>query len=276
MLPVLLLLVAAALAACGGGSGNGSRAAGTTSTTAPTPVRRPDRAHPLLVTMTGDSVMLDNLAHGFAAALDTGGESIVSQVWFLSMTRDASAAVVLRQSIADIDPDLLVVSMGVWELDAVEDEMAEPGWRDRYRHDTVEPLIDDLTVDGAHVLWIGLPTWDNPPDGQRDLAILQSVYADVAADDERVDFLDARTLLDDPVGTFTEVLPDPDGGAPLTVRNPDGLHICPDGVRLVVSEALGWLTERWPVPVSSSWEDEQWFVGPDGEPRENFVGCPAP
>lgn len=235
------------------------------------PHRDPTATHPLRVVLAGDSVMLDNLEFGFVAALNEGGEALASQVWLLSLTRDVSSRLQLKRTMRAQDPDLLVVAQGVWELDAVEDDMHDPGWREHYEQDVVRPFVDRVTADGAEVLWIGIPAWNNPP-GATDLATLQDVYREVAADDDRVAFLDAADYVDDPSGAFTYQLPGPDG-TPEPVRNRDGLHLCPAGVVRVVAPALAWIQQQWRVTVAPGWRHAGWDHGPDGGVRESFEGC---
>lgn len=266
----IALAIALAIGSVAGCSPGAPRADQSPPTTLP-PHRDPTAAHPLRVVLAGDSVMLDNLEFGFVAALNDGGEALASQVWLLSLTRDVSSRLQLKRTMRAQDPDLLVVAQGVWELDAVEDDMHDPGWREHYEQEVVRPFVDRVTAHGAEVLWIGIPAWNNPP-GATDLATLQDVYREVAADDDRVAFLDAADYVDDPSGAFTYQLPGPDG-TPEPVRNRDGLHLCPAGVVRVVAPALAWIQQQWRVTVAPGWRHAGWDHGPDGGVRESFEGC---
>lgn len=266
----IALAIALAIGGVAGCSPGAPRADPSPASTQP-PQRDPTGSHALRVVLAGDSVMLENLEFGFVAALNDGGEALASQVWLLSLTRDVSSRLQLKRTMREQDPDLLVVSQGVWELDAVQDDMHDPGWRAHYERDVVRPFVDRVTANGAEVLWIGIPAWNNPP-GATDLATLQDVYREVAADDDRVAFLDAADYVDDPSGAFTYQLPGPDG-TPEAVRNRDGLHLCPAGVVRVVEPALAWIQQQWPITVAPGWQHAGWDLGPDGGVRDSFEGC---
>ena len=225
------------------------------------------------VVISGDSVMLDNLAAGFIAALEEGSETLATTSWLLAMSRDVASHQELGRIIHGLDPDLLIVSMGVWELDAVANDMHDPGWRDRYTTDVLARFVDRVTADGAQILWIGMPPWNNEPEAD-DLQTLQDIYRSFARQDDRVSFLDASEYVADASGRFTFELPDA-AGNPQQVRNPDGLHYCPPGVVRVVEPALDWIQQRWPVSVTPDWQHLSWHLEADGSIRESFRGCPA-
>lgn len=269
---LLAVAVAVAVAIVGCSSPDRQTAAPPTPTTE-VPHRDPTAAEPLRVIMSGDSVMVDNLAHAFTFALNEGGESMATQVWVLAISRDVSAQVELERIIRDQEPDLVIVSMGVWELDAVEARMHEAAWRERYVRDVLAPFVDGVTAGGAEVLWIGIPRWNNAPEQADDLATLQDVYREFAAGDDRVSFLDGADYVDTPSGAFTYELPGPNG-QPVQVRNPDGLHYCPEGVIRAVTPALAWIRQRWRVNVAAGWKSASWDIGPDGAIRESFLNCP--
>lgn len=272
---VLALLMATGLATCDGGNDPpGAQLAAASGTSVPagsSGPRDPSHAHPLSVVAAGDSVM-ENLAGALVAALD-GNEAVVSHVWLLSLTRDASSRVLIGNEVAEADPDIVVVLMGVWELEAIGDDLMAPGWQARYTSDVLEPFVTSVTRDGAEVLFVGMPALDDPVTTSK-LDVMTRAYENLAADDDRVSFLDAGQYVDDPAGRFALALPGPDG-APVPVRNPDGLHICPAGVVRVLEPVLDQIESRWPVPLGTDWQRGSWALpGLGGPMSEGFVGCP--
>lgn len=266
----LLAAMAVAMAAC---SSAASHSAPAPTTTPPT-VRIPSSTEPLRVVLSGDSVMLDNLAFAFVAALNGAGEALVTQSWLLALSRDVASRLELRRILDEQHPDLLVMSVGVWELDAVEDEMHEPGWRGSYLEQVLQPFVDRATADGTHILWVGIPAWNQSEPETADLQTLQDIYRSLAREDDRVDFLDASAFVDD-AGAFTYELPGPDG-TPEQVRSRDGLHYCPAGVVRVVEPALAWIEQRWPAAVAPDWQHSGWELDPEGGGlRDSFAACAA-
>ena len=118
-----------------------------------------------------------------------------------------------------------------------------------------------------------MPAVDGKPQN-RDLETLSADYESVATADDRVSWLDAGDAVDDAAGEFTNELPGPDG-APTTVRNPDGLHLCPAGSVRVAEAVLDWIDARWRVPAAPGWQDDDWALNDDGGIRESFGKCPA-
>lgn len=266
-----LLLVLAGLGATACGSTTEAGAAGTvarpTTTAAPA---TPSADDPLSVVVAGDSVM-DNLAEALVPALDFGGTAVVSHTWLLGLTRDTASRLELERTVATADPDVVVVLMGVWELDPLEELLGTPGWEQRYDREVLDPFVDLATAHGAQVLWLGMPATADPQ-VTADLGELDRVYADLDRRDPRVSFLDLGTLLDGPDGGYAELLP-VTGGPPQRVRQTDGLHLCPAGTVLAVSAVLDRLVEHWGVAVADGWEAGTWRATQGVEAGEDR--CPG-
>lgn len=245
-----LALAGVLLAGCGGATLD---AAGSSPPT--TLVRPATRDDPISVVVSGDSV-LDNLSDGLVPALDFGGEAVVSHTWLLGLSRDAASRFEVRRTVAEAHPDVVVVLLGVWELDPLEGEIGTPGWERRYRRDVLEPFVDMVTVDGAHLLWLGMPAIADPvPDDH--LEELNRAFAALGEEDPRVTFLDLGAVVEGPDGEFTEHLPGPDGD-PVRVRQTDGLHFCPAGTVLADEMVLDFLARHWSVEVADGWEGLDW------------------
>ena len=251
---VVLGLSVALVTGTAGGCGDPSLRAAV----APTPTTQvvpatPDE--PISVVVAGDSV-LDNLAVGLVPALDLGGEAVVSHTWLLGLSRDAASKHEMRRTVAEAHPDVVVVLLGVWELDPLEGELGTPGWEVRYRRDVLDPFVDMVTVDGAQLLWLGMPATSDPVVTRR-LDVLNRAYADLDHDDPRVTFLDLGEVLESPEGEYRDHLSSPDGTR-ARVRQTDGLHFCPAGTERAAQLVLDALTDHWSVAVADGWEHLGW------------------
>jgi hypothetical protein len=107
------------------------------------------------------------------------------------------------------------------------------GLVEKYRED-VESLVDRARDRGARVLLVGQPIRRDDVGGNDEVEAINAVYRDIAGA-EFVSFVDAGAAVENPDGTYAQVLPclsgepecDPSGAN--VVRNDDGLHLCPGG-----------------------------------------------
>lgn len=245
------------VAGCSSAAGERADGGNTVATTAPTAttVQPATAQDPLSVVIAGDSVM-DNLAEAMVPALDFGGEAVVSHTWLLGLTRDASSKLEMDRTVAATHADVIVVLLGVWELDPLDGEIGTPGWEQRYDERVLGPFVDRVTVDGAQVLWLGMPATADATVTAR-LDLLNQAYADLDRRDPRVTFLDLGDTLEDSGGGYAEHLPGA-RGEPLRVRQTDGLHFCPEGTVRAATPVLAWISDRWSVPVAPGWQDVGW------------------
>jgi hypothetical protein len=264
---------ALAVAGCSDAPSDRADAGNTTPTTGPTATTIPPATpeEPLSVVIAGDSVM-DNLSEAVVPALDFGGEAVVSHTWLLGLTRDAASKLAMDRTVAETHADVIIVLLGVWELDPLEGEIGTPGWQQRYDEQVLDPFVDRVTVDGAHVLWLGMPATDDYL-VTADLDLLNQAYADLDERDPRVTYFDLGEELDGPGGTFAEFVPNPDPTTLVRLRQTDGLHFCPNGTVLAATRVLDWISERWSVDVAPGWQTGSWRAvqgTEDGEDR-----CPG-
>lgn len=256
---VLLLAVVALLGvpSCGSPGARGGSRRPTDGVAAPTttaPVAA-STAAPLRVLIVGDSVM-DNVAEALVPALEPTGAATVSHQWLLGLTRDAASRHEVRRAVAEGDPDVVIVLMGVWELEPVADEVSAPGWAARYGEEVLDPFVDEVTARGAQVLWLGMPATSDPT-VTAGLDVLDAAYRELDRRDPRVWFVDLGSVLDGPTGAYAEARPGA-GGVLERVRQTDGLHLCPQGTVRAVRVVLDRLEAQWGVEAAPGWEAGAW------------------
>jgi hypothetical protein len=150
----------------------------------------------------------------------------------------------LDRDLDDHDADVVVVMLGANDgqgimladgtaVPAVDD----PRWATEYRR-RVGALMDRLRAPGRLVVWVGQPPM-RAPGLAASMAVVNRAYADEAAVRPWVTYVDAAAVLGGSGGTYSESLPaGPDGGAPVVVRQPDGIHLTPAGGERLASEVM--------------------------------------
>jgi hypothetical protein len=150
----------------------------------------------------------------------------------------------LGRDLADHDADVVVVMVGANDgqgimladgtpVPAVDD----PRWAPEYQR-RVGSLMDRLRAPGRMVVWVGQPPMRNP-DFAAAMAVVNRAYADEAAGRPWVTYVDAAAVLGGPGGTYAENMPaGPAGGAPVVVRQPDGIHLTPAGGERLAAEVM--------------------------------------
>lgn len=97
-----------------------------------------------------------------------------------------------------------------------------------------QELENILTSRGAQVYWVIGPPVANPTI-QTTITNLDRIYEHLHAPNTASGtppLINVTPALTNPGGRYTEFLPDPDGGAPIQVRTPDGIHLSLYGVVL--------------------------------------------
>lgn len=242
-LVVLVVLVAA----CRGGSDPAP--ASTTSappTTAPAPTA---------VVLTGDSVM-----HQVASAIVDALGGTEAELTFASTIAVAGRAETVAgwQTVLAVDPpDLVVIMVGTWELDAVRAGRATGPWPQAY-HDQVAPLLDALHQAGTEVVWSTYP----PADGEQadDVVALNEAVLSLPDRFPDVTVVDAAATITGPGGSLVRTTTGVDG-VERVVRDL-GVHLCPDGVVHVARPLVDELAGRMGRAARPGWEGGAWRSDP--------------
>lgn len=128
-----------------------------------------------------------------------------------------------------------------------------PEWAEAYGERAAE-VMDIAGRGGARVVWVGMPVVRDPDFN----AAAQRMNAAVSAAAENrpwVTFVDIWSMFAGPDGGFAPFLPGADG-APVQMRDEDGVHLSEDGTRRVgaaVFRSIGGVWDvRTPTPTSTS------------------------
>jgi len=256
--------------------------ASTTTDGRPVPVggRIPTPENPLRVVMAGDSVMA-GLSPPVKAAFESGTAGSVRFVLTPSIIRDATVRFTWEQQLAEFDPEVVVMFVGTWESHEVETgsgqavTLGDPSWRANYEEQILDPWVRLITSQGARVLWIGSPAAANP-EANLVFAGLNAVFSSLPERFSEAAYLDASTALQGPDAGFSPVIPDSSGRLVRT-RQVDGLHLCPDGARLLGGEVIARIAADWNVPVGTGWDGPgaSWRADPQLYPEESCPEVPA-
>jgi hypothetical protein len=226
--------------------------------------------------MAGDSVMA-GLWPPVKAALEQSGAAQVRFVLTPSILRDPSIRFTWEQQLEDFDPEVIVMFVGTWESRQVETQagqklkFGDPGWRESYEQEVLDPWIEFISAKGAKVVWIGSPVVQNA-EANFLFEVLNNVFRDLPARFSQVTYLDSAASLQGPEPGFHAIIPG-DDGRPIRTRQLDGLHLCPDGAARVAKPVLEWFTREWQSPVAFGWQNLDWR----GDPRVYPAGsCPTP
>jgi hypothetical protein len=248
-----------------------------TTTLGPPPGGRvPTPADPLRVVMAGDSVMA-GLNPPVKAALEAGGSAQVHFVLTPSILRDPTIRFTWQQQLDQFDPDVVVMFVGTWESREVETHsgqtltLGDPGWKESYESEILDPWINFISAKGARVIWIGSPTVGGN-EANLLFGTLNQVFRDLPNRFPNVTYLDGGPPLQGPDFGFHPIITDPDGKVVRT-RQIDGLHLCPDGAALLAKPLLEQLIADWRVPVAYGWQGLPWSNDPSVYPP---ASCPAP
>lgn len=275
--PLLVLALVLGATSCGGddpgAAPGGDEAAVSTTVGGPTTTAEPgegdgeDASGRPRVVMGGDSVM-GNLVPAVDAAI--GDQADIEYLAQARISGDAAARQAWADTIAEEDPDLVVIHVGSWEVLSPE---FHPGV-EPYDTEVLDPFVELVTSGGARVLFVGPAA---ARDEQRTVNLM-TFNRELIALDERnpsVDFLNAGTFVNDATGGFTETLPGPDG-VPVRIRRTDdlGLHLCPAGVVRLATPVLAWIGEQTDPPVApvAGWDQADWSRPPLLDKPEQ---CPA-
>jgi hypothetical protein len=275
------------LAGCGSDDGPGTAAREATTTTAapattttaeplPPAGRRPTPEDPLRVLMAGDSLMAD-VSLAIASTLQDGGAGVARLVAAPSIPREEVTRALWRQQLAEYDPEVIVIMIGVWEgmaedaLNAPTGQpLGSPQWEASYRRDTLEPYLQLLTSQGAKVLWIGMPP-SREPRRELEWSSMNRAVRNLAAASDDLAWVPGDEILANPDGTWADILPGPQGN-PQRVRRIDTTHLCAEGAVRLARPVLNHLHQQWDVPLAPHWPTRNWrwvFPPEDCPPAEH-------
>jgi len=239
-----------------------------TTTTLPPAGRVPTEAEPLQVLLAGDSVMA-GLAPAVTAGLESGGAAASTFTLTPALPHQGLDWVGWEARLAELDPEVVVVLIGVWERTQVN--LADPAFQAAYDAEVLDPFAQMVVDSGARLVWVGMP---GVPDAtlSAEFTTLNAALAAQAArwPDGEVTYVDGPAAVSAPDGTQPAIIPRTAGGV-TRVRQIDGTHLCADGSTLMARSVLGALQADWAVPLGSGWTTGAWRTG-IGLPEQ----CPSP
>jgi uncharacterized protein len=140
-------------------------------------------------------------------------------------------------------PDLVLVAIGGNDGQGfVENgEVLKYGtdrWIEVYRQ-RLSDFLDMLVMEGARVVWIGLPPMKHEGYNQKIEEINRIAYTEVSARPQ-VSWFNSTPHIGDAAGHFREFLVTPDGKI-VRIRAVDGIHLSDKGAALLTSELMRWI-----------------------------------
>lgn len=216
-------------------------------TSAPVKLAQPSAAHPLGLLQIGDSLGED-LGMGLHDVL---GAHRDVRLWTRAVGDTGLANVayynwqaVLKSDLKSLHPSVLVVFLGGNDAQGF-DVGAQPAvfgssfWHKEYAA-RVAGILAEARAAHVPVLWVGMPIMASAT-FSAEMAKLDSIYAAAVAKDKAARYLSTWKLFSTSAGAYAQFLPGP-GGAPVEVRDPDGVHIAPpagnDRVATAVVKAI--------------------------------------
>ncbi len=220
-------------------------------------------AHTVMI--VGDSGMVSNTPGLTAALLSTGTTTVVKRsAPGFGLSGPFPWRTEWAASIAENDPDLVIVMMGGWDIK----------YMDANGYDAYAALVDEavaiLSAGGAHILWLPeMPGGGDLPAPVNDVyAALPDRYPGVVANPVVGDSLVGHD------GGYPVVDVDDQGNVQV-LRGADGWHLCPDGsarlsaAMIDAAVRLGWSSPTTPGWDRGPWRDDPAYNDPPG-------GCDPP
>jgi hypothetical protein len=222
--------------------------------------RKPDRQHPLRIAMAGDSVMA-GLAPPIKAALEADGTATVKFILTPSILRDPAVRFTWNTQLNEFDPEVVVMFVGTWEGGVVAkgddgDPTTDPGWRDKYEREVLDPWIQLVTSRGASVVWIGNPTVKSD-EANTLFRALNEAFRELPSRWSGVRYLESNPALNGSQPGYHDVVVLADGTRVRT-RQIDGLHLCSGGAALLGRVLLQQLQDGFRAEVHTGWEHGAW------------------
>lgn len=197
-------------------------------------LRRPTVDDPLRILIVGDST-LD--AVGTSMLRDLAETGLTSDILDFRVSSGLSRPdffdwpAHLHGLEPQLEPEIVVVMVGANDAQAftVDNQAVEFGtelWFATYRT-RVAALLDQLTVDGDWVVWIGQPVMRND-DFDAKMRQINQLYVEEVGRFPTAIFVSSREATTDEAGQFSAYLVD-GNGARQQIRQNDGIHLTPAG-----------------------------------------------
>jgi peptidoglycan/LPS O-acetylase OafA/YrhL/lysophospholipase L1-like esterase len=204
------------------------------------------------VMILGDSGMV-SMMPGLTAALQSTGTSSVIEAAGpgFGLSGPFSWREDWAQTIADQDPDVVVMMLGGWDGKFVRENGV-----DAYRA-IVDEAVGVLTAGGAKILW--LPVMPGGKSTPPEMVPVNEVFAELPA---RYPGVVANPtvggVLADANGEYPKYLQNDDGSW-LVLRGADGWHLCQDGAERMSQAIVDALVQMgWSSPATPGWQTGSW------------------
>jgi hypothetical protein len=153
----------------------------------------------------------------------------------------------IEQRLPVVAPDAVIFHVGANDSQQIRTDtgwfpFGTAEWLDQYR--TVVGSTMDLIVEhSTRVYWVGAPIMAGPGFSE-DMALINSIFEEEAADRTAVIYVDAFSVFQDDEGRYAATLPGPDG-APVRVRDGDGVHYTAAGAALLAQHVWETVAAEW-------------------------------
>ena len=197
-------------------------------------LRRPSSDDPLRILIIGDST-LD--AVGTSMLRDLAETGLTDGILDFRVSSGLSRPdffdwpAYMREIRPQLDPEIVVIMLGAndaqpFVVGSTVESFGTDQWLETYRA-RVAALLDELTADGAWVVWIGQPIMRNP-DFDIKMIRLNQVYAEEVGRYSTATYVDSRSMTIDENGEYSAYLVDANGDR-TQVRQSDGIHLTSAG-----------------------------------------------
>jgi hypothetical protein len=155
--------------------------------------------------------------------------------------------------IGDEKPDAVIVAIGANDGQGfVEDgktlAFGSDAWVKVYQQRTTD-FLNLLTLNGAHVVWVGLPPMKSGAYNDRAAEINRIAYT-VVSQNPLATWWNPQPYIGDEAGGFRELETSPDGKT-TRIRAADGIHLSDEGAALLTPALIDWLNPA-PPPVTTA------------------------
>ena len=147
-----------------------------------------------------------------------------------------------REQLAALDPHLVIVTFGGNDaqdlaIDGRSVPVADPAWTTAYRS-RIREVLDLLTADGRHVVWVGIPNASSEAFTARLRVQRDAVVAELSAHPavERVHYVDTWSRFAGRSGGYADYIVDPRDGVGKKVRAADGFHLNVAGAEILATD----------------------------------------